>query len=91
MPVEDKNTKNLMPLTHYPTRREILDNCFNIIRGDVLKKMAPEQLRDMPEGEGETCDANGRIIAETDQSYFTGFFINFFKIFFEIFFINIYL
>jgi len=44
-------TKNLMPLTHYPTRREILDNCFNIIRGDVMKKMVPEQLRDIPEGD----------------------------------------
>ena len=44
-------SKNLMPLTHYPTRREVLDNCFNIIRGDVFKKMVPEQFRDMPEGD----------------------------------------
>merc|ERR1711990_937841 len=44
-------TKNLMPLDHYPTRREILDNCFNIVRGDVFKKMVPEQFKDMPEGD----------------------------------------
>jgi len=44
-------TKNLMPLDHYPTRREILDNCFKIVRGDVFKKMVPEQFKDMPEGD----------------------------------------
>merc|ERR1712228_147612 len=42
-------TKDLRPLTHYPTRREITENMFNIIRGDVFQKMVPEKFRDLPE------------------------------------------
>ena len=38
-------TKDLRPLTHYPTRKEICENMFKIIRGDVFKKMIPEKFR----------------------------------------------
>ena len=38
-------TKDLRPLTHYPTRSEICENMFKIIRGDVFKKMIPEKFK----------------------------------------------
>ena len=40
-------TKDLRPLTHYPTRREITDNMFNIIRGDIFRKMVPEKFKNL--------------------------------------------
>jgi len=44
-------TKDLRPLTYYPTRREICSNMFKIIRGDVFQKMVPEKFKHLPADE----------------------------------------
>lgn len=54
-------TKDLRPLTHYPTRREITDNMFNIIRGDIFRKMVPEKFKNL-----ENEDIKEKLIEQMD-------------------------